>query len=391
MLTYCTNVHPGATLADLLETFAAAVPAVRAARGLPAGADFPVGAWLSRRVVSELADARRLAVLADLLADKGLSIVTVNAFPFGDFHAPAVKEQVYRPDWTDPERLAYTLEAARILAALAPRGAADLSLSTVPLSYKPWGGGAAAAAAGAGNLARAALALARLAEETGRHIRLCLEPEPFGAVESTDETVAFFEGILRPHGARALRREGIPGGATEDILSAYLGVCFDTCHLLVRFEDLTASWKRLAAAGVSVGKVQVSSALEASGAGAAALARFDEPRYLHQVVAEAPGGGLAAWEDIPAFLADPRRGACARVRVHFHVPLHWSGDGALASTQADLARFLAFLGRSGALALLEIETYTWSVFPRGAPVDAEALVAGIAREFAWAERALAGA
>jgi len=47
--------------------------------------------------------------------------VTLNGFPYGDFHAERVKEEVYRPDWADVRRHHYTLDLAHILCELLRR------------------------------------------------------------------------------------------------------------------------------------------------------------------------------------------------------------------------------------------------------------------------------
>ena len=98
---------------------------------------------LSASLVVELAaqhvqgSVNRAAELKDTLDGHGLRAVTVNAFPYGDFHGERVKEEVYRPDWAVAERAVYSLRAAVALAAVNERGA-ELCISTVPLSYKAW-------------------------------------------------------------------------------------------------------------------------------------------------------------------------------------------------------------------------------------------------------------
>src|SRR6476660_2609657 len=91
-LSYCTNVHPGVTLAEVeagLDAFA--VP-IRDAFDGP----LAVGLWFADPASRELAgspDAARR--LRDRLADRRLSCHTLNAFPYGNFHGERVKEQVY--------------------------------------------------------------------------------------------------------------------------------------------------------------------------------------------------------------------------------------------------------------------------------------------------------
>jgi len=126
-LSYCTNVHPGRTLAEVEAGLDAYTLPVRERYGAPLAA----GLWLAAPVIDEL-----LALpggperFAEDLSDRGLSCHTLNAFPYGDFHDERVKENVYRPDWSDPRRLEYTTGCARVLAALLPEGG-EGSISTV--------------------------------------------------------------------------------------------------------------------------------------------------------------------------------------------------------------------------------------------------------------------
>jgi len=78
---------------------------------------------------------RRCASFKKWLEQNDCYIFTINGFPFGQFHGSRVKEQVYLPDWTSPERLAYTNLLFDLLAQLVPSGVAG-SVSTLPGSFK---------------------------------------------------------------------------------------------------------------------------------------------------------------------------------------------------------------------------------------------------------------
>ena len=60
----------------------------------------------------------------------------MNGFPYGPFHGTSVKEDVYQPDWTTGDRLAYTTGLIELMADIGPSGQ-PISLSTVPGTYKP--------------------------------------------------------------------------------------------------------------------------------------------------------------------------------------------------------------------------------------------------------------
>jgi sugar phosphate isomerase/epimerase len=381
-LSYCTNVHPGRTVAEVeagLERFTVPV----AARF---EAPLAAGLWLARPVVDELrCTPDGPARFAERLARRGLTCHTLNAFPYGDFHGERVKDAVYRPDWTTPERRDYTLACAEILAALLPPDR-DGSLSTLPLGFKPHvAGDESFAARCVDRLLETSAGLVRLRERTGRIVRLAIEPEPWCVLETTREAVAFFERLFS---VAADRGDAVLRGARE-----HLGVCCDVCHQSVEFEDVAESLRALDRAGVRIAKVHVTCAIEladpsANADGRAALARFVEPRYLHQTFARVRSGGTVAQVDLDAALCSDPPPAWREAdawRIHFHVPVDADRLGPLGTTRPDLIRALETVAALPQTPHLEVETYTWAVLPDGSARD---LVDGLASELGATRRLL---
>jgi sugar phosphate isomerase/epimerase len=388
-LAYGTNVAPQEDLAGLLAALRGLWADVRRRGGTGAAgarSTLGLGLWLPETAAREMSrDADAMRRVRAALAENALELVTVNAFPQRAFHAPVVKEAVYRPDWTEPERFAYTAAVARAVAGIVAPGA-DVTLSTLPIGWPKLPNDAWLRAAGL--LFAAVLDLHRLFEATGTTIRLALEPEPCCAVETTGEAIVFFEQAIRPYLATVARTAGMTESAAADLVARHLGVCLDLCHAAVEHEDPVASLARLRAAGVPVFKVQVSAAVHvpdpADPAQRAALAAFVEPRWLHQVGGRAEDGRVRVARDLPDALADPSFAAAAPWRVHFHVPLSAGTVGGLPTTRPDVERFLAEIAKDAAPPVLEIETYTWSVVP-GASAD---LAANVAAEIAWVRERL---
>ena len=82
----------------------------------------------------------------------------------------------------------------------------------------------------------------------------------------------------------------------------HLGVCLDACHAAVEFENATASLDALSAAGIPLGKLQVTTGLSLESAGPAQLLelrRYADNVYLHQVVVQA-GEQLVRYDDLLA-------------------------------------------------------------------------------------------
>jgi len=369
---YCTNVHAGRNLRELRRSLEGPVATVARLVG---GDPLPVGVWLSAETVRQLGEEPEAPErLRDLAASLGIRIAAVNAFPYGDFGADGVKTRVYEPHWADARRALHTIAVAELLPRLVPPGTAHASVSTVPLGWRPRfsaeGCGASVGLASA-QLEQVARALARVEARTGLRVTLDIEPEPGCAIQTVDELLGFLHHCLRP------RDRG-------DALHRHLGACIDTCHGAVMGEPPMHAFRRCAAEGVGVHRVQLSSALRGGpdAESLEALARFDEPRHLHQVVT-GTHDDPRVWEDIGAFLAGRPDRAW---RCHFHVPIFLDRIGRLETTADAIAPSLAELPRDGTPTFVEVETYAWDRLPEPA---AASLEEGIAREILHARALLA--
>ncbi len=381
-LTYCTNVHPGESSAEVLEMLRTLVPDVK--RRVAPDASFGVGLRLAAQAASELEAPGALGALRAELDGAGLYVFTLNGFPYGAFHRTRVKESVYLPDWFEEKRVEYTASLARVLAGLLPPGVTG-SISTVPGCFAPRAIGPHAPRLLAQNLARAAAELVRLERETGHFIALALEPEPACFLETTEQAVRFFSEDVFGAGACAElgRLAGLDATGAERALRRHVGVCLDTCHGSVEFERPVDSLAALRRAGIAVPKIQISAGLRLKAPHAAeltALCAFDDGVYLHQTVVRTSSGALVRFGDLgPALAGADALGPDSEWRVHFHVPVFESALGAFASTQADV---IELLSEAEELAPhLEVETYTFDVLPpeyRGASVTE-----AVARELSW--------
>ena len=370
-LSYCTNVHPGMSLAEVEQGLDQYTVPLRAA----IGNELAAGLWLAQPVVAELSHTcDGGARFADRLAERGLSCHTLNAFPYGDFHSERVKEQVYLPDWSTGQRLDYTRQCAEILSDFLPADG-EGSISTVPLGFKGLPQSADFRESCCTNLLKLTTELDRHFAEHGKRIRLAIEPEPLCLLETTDETLEFFEELF----ARAADVNML------DQAQQYLGVCYDVCHQSVEFEDVVGSINALASRGVRINKVHITCAIELrdpanNPEGRRALAEFVEPRYLHQTMGRTASGHIVRWPDLTSDLAlnPPQDFAEAEVwRIHFHVPVDADRLGPLQTTRPDLQRALQAVHSLDYAPHLEVETYTWAVLPDGGSVD---LVDGLAGE-----------
>lgn len=372
-LSYCTNVHPGRSVAEVQDGLDRYTVPIKARLGRPLAA----GLWLARPVIDELlSTGGALQEFAAGLKQRGLTCHTLNAFPYGDFHSARVKENVYLPDWTTNERLDYTLGCAMVLSALLS-DEVEGSISTLPLGFKGFRHPPDFLDTAAIHLVKAARLLDDLRQETGKLIRLAVEPEPLCVLETTVEAIDFF---------RRLRHHAKLACAVEQVQD-HIGLCYDVCHQAVEFEDVQASIRDLDEAGIRLNKVHISCALQLDNPsknpeGRDALRRYVEPRYLHQTTAPAGNGEVAREVDLSeSFLSDPGPvfGEAPVWRIHFHVPVDAHRLGPLSTTRPDLLKALTAVAELEYAPHLEVETYTWEVLPGAGPGD---LVAGLARELA---------
>ncbi len=388
-LTYCTNIHAGESWSDIASSLAHHLPSIKAA--VAPNSQMGLGLRLSGIAADALVEPATLDVFKRFLAEAGVYVFTINAFPYGPFHGVRVKEEVYQPDWTTAERLRFTNRAADILAALLPDGLTG-SVSTVPGTFKPLASAPGAVEAMTQNYVDHAAHLVRLERATGKHIAVSIEPEPFCFLETIEETVRYFaEHLFAPAAcARLAEATGLDAGAARVALGRHLGVCYDVCHAAVEFEDPLASLRALDDAGIAITKLQLSSALavpEVMPGSEALLRRFDEGVYLHQTI-ERRAGRLTRHLDLQEAFAALRRGeAGGEWRVHCHVPVFLETLDRLGTTQGFLVEILDECRKRLVSPHLEAETYTWDVLPPAFAGEDKA--ASIARELNWVKERLA--
>ena len=119
-LTYCSNIHPGETWAQVRENLERYVPAVRA--GLAPDEAFGIGLRLSAQAARALNQPAAFEEFRDFLSRNRFYVFTINGFPYGTFHGARVKEDVYLPDWRDERARALQRRAGRPARAAAARG-----------------------------------------------------------------------------------------------------------------------------------------------------------------------------------------------------------------------------------------------------------------------------
>lgn len=390
-LAYSTLVHPGDTWEEMrasLETYAPLVKA-RVAPDEAYGVSLRISGAAARTLGSDPAERTRLRIW---LAEHDMYVFTVNAFPHGPFKGRTVMEDVYEPDWSTEERVAYANQVADILAEITP-GSVSPSIQTAPLAFRANVRSEEDVERITRNVLRTVAHLIELERRTGRRVKLALEPEPFCLLETTEETLDYFrDRVWSASGIRTLGElAGLPASETAGLVRRHLGVVFDIGHQSVEFEDIAASLRALRDAGVPIFKLQAAAALrvpEVTEEAVAALGAFTDTIYLSQTTEERDGklikrlnlsDAIDAWRDDPA---GPREW-----RTHFHVPIFLDDLGGFHTTRAGIEDALALHAEVPLSDHLEIETYTWDVLP--AHLKTGDITDYVVREWNWLRDRLA--
>ena len=369
---YCTNVHAGEDFdryLSSLEEYALDVKA-RVSGGRP----LPIGLWLSARTACQMLNGNRLIRFKEFLQSNGLVPFTMNGFPFANFHGPTVKYQVYKPDWTQPQRLNYTVNLIRILTELIPEGT-QAGISTLPLG---WPGREFDYEKAADNLIRVVEILKNNEKRTGKLIHLDIEPEPGCILSGSSDVLSFFNNYLlgRYNDADVLR---------------HLRVCHDICHASVIFEDQEKTIRNYTINGIRIGKVHASSALQAEILGESfhpileQLRAFQEDRYLHQTYIR-QSDRILSYDDLPEAISDINAGTKGTLRCHFHLPIFIERFGCLQTTNYEIADCLRSIYKLSDCRHFEVETYAWTVLPDG--LKTSDLAQGISKELLWMQNQL---
>jgi len=256
------------------------------------------------------------------------------------------------------------------LLEVAPPGC-EGSVSTLPCSFKAFAPDESQQQAMRRNLWECVDHMEALSKATGHTLHLGLEPEPLCFLETTTETVAFFEQL-------AAERPG------DERWHTHVGVNYDVCHLACEYEEPASAFALLRSRGIRISKIHLSSALRVKPTPQVreALAAFTDDVYLHQVIAGADGQKLRAYQDLNDALQSPLKPDETEWRVHFHVPLHMQDNGIFGTTAAANIQVLEQLAADPTLCRhLELETYTWGVLPSA--LRSRDVVEQLATEYAW--------
>ncbi len=370
-LAYCTNIHRGETWAETfagLERHTLAVRS-RVSRERP----YAIGLRLGETASRELSEPATLKAFKVWLASHGCYVFTINGFPYGRFHGARVKEQVYAPDWTTPERLAYTNRLFDLLAELVPEGV-EGSVSTVPVSFKGFHLNDRQQRQARENLWRCVDHLEQLTRRTGRSLHLGLEPEPLCFLETTWEAVTLFERL----------RADRPGDLR---LAEHLGVNYDCCHLAIEYETPQEAMGRLRKAGIRLSKIHLSNALRVHPTPDVreALKAFADDIYFHQTIERRADGEIVRYGDLDEALATPMEEGPQwdrEWRIHFHIPLHAEATSLFQTTADHVKGVLDEVKRApGSCTHFEMETYTWEVMP--AALKQRNVVDQLVGEYQW--------
>ncbi len=390
-ISYCSNIHPGETWKDHFNELKINLPKIKAS--VSPNQPFGIGLRLSAKAATELSNTDSFEEFQHWLKENDFYVFTMNGFPYGDFHLKEVKDQVHAPDWTTKERFQYTKQLFDILSnLLQPKE--EGGISTSPLSYRFWFEGNTPVWKTKRDLAtnhilQIADYLYQKEVSTSKYMHLDIEPEPDGMLENSEEFIQWYCKELLPMGITYFKdQHKLDAIQAESIIKRYICLCYDVCHFALEYEDHKESMDKLEALNIRIGKFQISSALkaklsdnpEARALQKNKLREFNEPIYLHQVIAKDMDGNLIKYKDLPDALNDSNDLNHVEWRSHFHVPIFLESYGELDSTQEDILEVIKLQKQKNRTNHIEVETYTWGVLPKTlqAPIEES-----ISREVNW--------
>ncbi|WP_400261454.1 hypothetical protein ACFX5U_16240 [Sphingobacterium sp. SG20118] len=208
-------------------------------------------------------------------------------------------------------------------------------------------------------------------------------------METGREFIDWYTNDLLPIAVQDIATSfGITAIEAESLIKRHLCLCYDVCHFAIGYEDHAVVLKELKAKGIRVGKIQISAALKANldqsieqrAAIKNSFQKFNEPTYLHQVVALKSDGQVIRYSDLTPALADFDHHDVIQWRAHFHVPISVQDIGALQSTQQDIIELLELQKSEPFTDHLEVETYTWEVLPEQLKIP---IAESISNELEW--------
>jgi len=394
-LTYCTNIHAGESWAEHFTALQQHLPYAK--EKISPYEPFGIGLRLSNAASIELAKEEKLQEFQNWLKENNCYVFTMNGFPYGGFHHTVVKDKVHAPDWTTNDRVVYNIRLANILAALLPQDM-DGGISTSPLSYRHWhkteDEKEHALQIATNHILQVVKTLVQLKETSGKSIHIDIEPEPDGLLENGEEFLHWYQDFLLPKGISFLAENfGYNTEKAESSIHEHVQLCYDICHFAVGYENHADVIQQLKQHGIGTGKIQISAALKAvlsdvkheRTAVLNAFQQFNQPVYLHQVIAKTKEGALIRYADLPDALHEAEYASVCEWRAHYHVPVFIENYGVLQSTQKDIQEVLRLQRVHPFTQHLEIETYTWEVLPEGLKLP---LSQSIARELEWVMKEL---
>lgn len=368
-LSYCSNIHPGEEWATHFSVLQNSIPEIKAA--VCPNEKMGIGLRLANQASIDLSEKSNFDTFKNWLEANDCYVFTMNGFPYGGFHNVVVKDQVHAPDWTTPERTNYTIRSFDLLAKLLPNHLTEGGISTSPLSYRFWWKTPEslekAIKIATKNIISVVESLVEIKTSTGKTLHLDIEPEPDGILENSDEYIAWYKNYLLPMGIEQMSSKGFSSEKAVEAIKTHIQLCYDVCHFAVGFEAPQVVIDKLETEGLKIGKIQISSALKVDFSSDAeeklkVIAQYNEPTYLHQVVAQRNDGSFQKFPDLTEAIEGFDENISSW-RVHFHVPLFLENYGVLSSTQSDIVDTINVHKNKPFTNHLEIETYTWGVLP----------------------------
>ncbi|HFL8819312.1 MAG TPA: metabolite traffic protein EboE [Candidatus Azoamicus sp. OHIO2] len=364
-LTYCSNIFKEQDITKLLKILTDYVFFIRKHFKCKY---IGLGLCVSNTLINNVLNIHNLSYLRTWLIKYNLYISSINGFVYKSFHTKKIKEHIHYPDWTSSKRVDYTKKIIYFLSAALTK-MTDVSISTSPLSFKTWIRRKNAKYIffkSSVNILYVLQLLINMYKNKKHYIHLDIEPEPYCLLESVNDFLYFFIKWLIPNSKLYLHLLDKKNKASY--LRKYINLCYDICHFSVNYYNHIDIIKSIVLNKIKVGKIQVSSALEATITNdnykiiMKELLFLNKSKFLHQNTLVTENKIFINkhidlnYEVLKGFCND------TKLRIHCHMPLHLTKYRSYLDTTTNESKdvFLTLL-KCIKIKHIEIETYTYDI------------------------------
>jgi len=384
-ITYCSNIFKEQTLLKLLlkiENYSNKLRFKFNTKTLG------LSLCISNSLSNNLNNIDSLSFFLKWLTNNKLYMYSINGFVYKTFHIKKIKENIYYPDWTSNKRFLYTKKLI-LLLDIINNILYNGSISTVPVSsmfflqkknikyffYKT-----------SININKILFILIDLYNNKKKYIHLDIEPEPYCLIENIINFIFFYNNWITPLSIQFLYKK-LKINKIKSIyhIKNHINLCYDICHFSIICNNHLNIIKLIKKNNISIGRLQISSALKAlfyKNANLNTILKTEllfliNSNFLHQTTLINKKKYIYKYPDIfPALNSDLNN--IIELRTHCHLPIYMNHyKNFLFTTNNETKNCILKILKTFKIYHLEIETYTYNF------ISKKNKIISIIKEYLW--------